>query len=416
MLRLRHRIRRWSLVAALTFAAVFAANLSPSGVVGLNGHLKGEDFVHFYVLGHLALEGQRALLYDTAGQAAYLKTVVPGADLTYFIPVYGPQVALAFAPLAALPYLQSLALWLATILVAYVLCCSAVYRMLPGLQPYRTEVMLLAAASPSLFQLVIHGQNSVIALASYTAGWLYLRSGQRFLAGVILGCLFYKPQLAVALCAVLLFTGRWRVLAGMALSAFLQLAAAAAYFGQGVLVDYVTMLRSLPAITALLEPKLHLMHSFRAFFLILPGFEPVAIAASLACSAWFVILLARRWATHLDRDLCFALVLPAAVLISPHTSVYDLVLLTPALMVIGDRLLALQDKAPRGPLAASWTLLALVYVLPAWSTASLWLHVQPLVPCLAALVVCVLRLPPVPVAAAPDQSGWRSAHPAWAVS
>ena len=416
MLRLRHRIRRWALVAALTFAAVFAANLSPSGVVGLNGHLKGEDFVHFYVLGHLAAESNAALLYDTAGQAAYLTAVVPGADLTYFVPVYGPQVALAFAPFAWLPYLQSLALWLATILATYALCCRAALRLVPRLQPYRTEVMLLAAASPALFQLVIHGQNSVIALASYTGGWLYLRSGRRFLAGVVLGCLFYKPQLAVALCAVLLFTGGWRVLSGMALSASLQLAAATAYFGQDVLVEYVDMLRRLPAITALLEPKLYLMHSFRAFFLILPGFEPVAVAVSLACSAWLIVLLVRRWAARLDPDLCFALVLPSAVLISPHTSVYDLVLLTPALIVIGDRLLALQDTAPRGQLVASWALLALVYLLPAWSTASVWLHVQPLVPCLAALVVCVLRLPPT-VSAASDRGRWQDAGlPALAVS
>ena len=399
MSRLRHRIRRWSLVAALTFAAVFAVNLSTSGVVGLNGHLKGEDYVHFYVLGHLAANGNAALLYDTRGQAAYLTTVVPGADLTYFVPVYGPQVALAFAPFAWLPYLPSLALWLATIFVTYAICCRAALGLVPRLQPYRREIVLLAAASPAFFQLVIHGQNSVIALASYTAGWLCLRSGRRFLAGVVLGCLFYKPQLAVALCAVLLFTGGWRVLLGMALSAALQLAAAAAYFGHAALVEYANMLRSLSAITALIEPKLYLMHSFRAFFLMVPGLEPIALAASLACSAWLVFVLARRWATRLDSDLCFALVLPAAVLVSPHTSVYDLVLLTPALIVIADRLLALHDTVPRRQLTWSWALLALVYLLPAWSTASLWLHVQPLVPCLAALVLCILSLPPMSLAA-----------------
>jgi len=393
MWRLRHRIRRWSLVSVLTFATVFALNFTPSGPVGLNGHLKGEDYVHFYVLGSLALDRDASLLYDTQRQADYLRTVVPGADLTYFVPVYGPQVALAFAPLAWLPYLASLAVWLATTLIAYALCCLAVFRLAPRLQPFPTELILLALASPALWQLLIHGQNSVIALASYTVGWMCLRSGKRVLAGVVFGLLFYKPQLALALCGVLVLTGGWRVLSGMALSASLQLAAAVAYFGHAALTEYVQMMRRLPALTALIEPKLHLMHSFRAFFLIVPGLAPLAFAASLVCSGWLVFALARRWTAKVDPDLCFALILPAVVLISPHTSVYDLVVLTPALIVIADRLFALQGRARRAELATCWTLLALVYLLPAWSTASLWLHVQPLVPCLAAMVVCVARLP-----------------------
>jgi alpha-1,2-mannosyltransferase len=393
MSRLRRRIRRWSLVSALAFATVFVLNLTPSGVVGLNGHLKGQDYVHFYVLGRLAVDGDASLLYDTQGQADYLRAAVPGADLTYFVPVYGPQVALAFAPFAWFPYLASLALWLVTTLIAYALCCMAALRFVPTLKPFRTELILLALASPALWQLLIHGQNSAIGLASYTIGWLCLRSGKRVLAGIVFGLLFYKPQLAVALCGVLLLTGGWKVLSGMALSASLQLTVAAAYFGQTALVEYVDMLRRLSALTALIEPKLHLMHSFKAFFQIVPGLAPVAVAGSLVCSAWLVFALARRWATKLDPDLCFVLILPAAILISPHTSVYDLVILTPALIVIADRLLALQGRARRTELATCWTLLALVYLLPAWSTASLWLHIQPLVPCLAALVVCVARLP-----------------------
>src|SRR5687767_3001077 len=155
MSRLRRRIRRWSLVSALAFATVFVLNLTPSGVVGLNGHLKGQDYVHFYVLGRLAVDGDASLLYDTQGQANYLRAAVPGADLTFFVPVYGPQVALAFAPFAWFPYLASLALWLVTTLIAYALCCMAALRFVPTLKPFRTELILLALASPALWQLLI---------------------------------------------------------------------------------------------------------------------------------------------------------------------------------------------------------------------------------------------------------------------
>ena len=93
------------------------------------------------------------------------------------------------------------------------------------------------------------------------------------------------------------------------------------------------MLRRLPALTALIEPKLHLMHSFKAFFQIVPGLAPVA-------DRWFASLfgVARvrpcppLGGSNWTRTCAWFFILPAAILISPHTSVYNLVILTPALM------------------------------------------------------------------------------------
>ena len=49
----------------------YAINLSTPGLRDRSGQLKGTDFIHFYVLGSLALDGQAAALYDYRAQAAH---------------------------------------------------------------------------------------------------------------------------------------------------------------------------------------------------------------------------------------------------------------------------------------------------------------------------------------------------------
>ena len=201
-----------------------AVNMAAPGVVARSGHLKGEDYSHFYVLGRLAHEGRVAWLYDTAAQARYLPTAIPGAPTTYFIPVYGPQVALFFQPFASVPYLPSLALWTIASAALYLGSCFGVWRRLERLRPYRTEVAILAIGSPALWQLILHGQNSAVAVASLTGGWLCLRARRHVLAGLALGLRFYKPQLALAAVVAQALTGRWVVVASMAACTLIQLA------------------------------------------------------------------------------------------------------------------------------------------------------------------------------------------------
>jgi hypothetical protein len=406
---------------------VLAINLASPGVVALNGHLKGEDYSHFYVLGRLVLDGETAYLYDPIAQAAYMRTAIPGAPSAYFVPVYGPQVALLFAPLASLPYLASLALWWAATIVVYFVCCFAVLRACPMLQRRRADVALALLASPALWQLVVHGQNSVLALGALTGGWLSLRTGRSWAAGLLFGVLFYKPQLGLVAAITLLLTGHWKAVAGMAMSAAAQLSAAWLFLGLPVLDAYLRMLAALPEIASLLEPKPYLLHTFRAFFAMLPIGAGYAVLLWLVSSAVLIALLVRRWPSPRaivgrnlsdpaesagvgrvlfdpagpsnpaarDAGLGFALMLIATVLISPHTSVYDLVILAPALLLIVDRMLARQNAAGQEgtPDRVGYALAAGVFVLPLLPSASQYLAFQPSVLCLTWLFLRNSRTP-----------------------
>jgi Glycosyltransferase family 87 len=379
------RIRRIAVALAIATWGVLAVNLASPGVVALNGHLKGEDYSHFYVLGRLVLEGRSDLLYDTVEQSAYLKTAIPGAPTMYFVPVYGPHVALAFAPLAFVSYLPSLAIWSVLTALVYFACCAAIVRRCPQLAMHRRNVAILVAASPGLWQLIVHGQNSALALLSLTGGWLLLQRGRTLAAGLTFGLVFYKPQLGLAIGFACLLTRHWRVLVGTGISVIAQIAGAWLVFGTTVMRDYLDMLERLPQIATLLEPKPYLLHSFRGFFaMIVPG--NAALILSMGCSIAILALVTRLWRSGRDSEVTFAALMIAALLISPHTSVYDLALLTPALLILADRTLAAEARSGEVD-TLGWVLIASAFLVPLLPMISQYLHVQPSVVCLSWLLV-----------------------------
>jgi hypothetical protein len=386
---LPRRVRRFATLLGIVTWTVLALNLIRPGALGWNGHIKGEDYAHFYTLGRLVADGRTDLLYDTSGQSTYLTHAIPGAPPTFFIPVYGPQVALGFLPLGAIPYLPSLILWSAITIAVFWACCLATLRGCSNLAWCRRDVLILIAASPALWQLVLHGQNSIVAMASLTAGGMLLQRRRDLAAGAALGILFYKPQLALAVGAVMLVTGRWRVILGMAATTIVQLAIAWLAFGGETLIVYARMIQQLPSLTYLLEPKLYLMHSFRAFFAMLPGFSGYAVPIAIALSLFALARIIRHWRSGHDDRVSFAALLIGTVLISPHTSVYDLVIVVPALMLVADAWIGAGV-----PTSWSWRWIALAaaYVLPVWPTASKMLFVQPMVIALAWILFEATRL------------------------
>ena len=105
-----------------------------------------------------------------------------------------------------------------------------------------------------------------------------LRDRRDFVAGLILGCLIFKPQLGVAAAVVFLATGAWKTLAGAALSAAGQLCIAALYYGTDPLRQWLHMLRNAPALLPLLEPRLYQTHCLRTFWTMLIPWPGLALA------------------------------------------------------------------------------------------------------------------------------------------
>ena len=117
-------------------------------------------------------------------------------------------------------------------------------------------------------------------------------------------------------------------------------------------------MRTLPSIAPLVEPQPFQLCSLRAFFTTLGVGETASTFAGLALSAivcWWMIVTWKRGTTEVG----FAVLLVSTILISPHETVYDLVLLAPALLLLADAHLDAPSGSPVWPLLIAAYLLAL---------------------------------------------------------
>ncbi len=376
------RVRRHGLLLGVCIWRVYAFTLATPGLRDRAGKLKGTDFLHFYTLGSLVLEGRGDALYDARAQAAQSERLVPESKGFYFLPIYGPQVALLFAPLARLSYGWAALVWIAASILLYALCCRAVWKTCHALAAHGGTIALLALASPAFFNLVAHGQTSSLALVCFTVAGLALLKEKPFYAGLAIGLLIYKPQLGLAAALVFLFAREWKVVAGAMLAAAAQIAVAWAYFGSAVMENYWQALRRLGESASVLEPKLYQMHSLRSFWMLLLPWEPVALVLYLITAGMALWWAISAWRSRAPLPLRYAACLLATVLVAPHLTVYDLVILLPALLFLGDWALASPQHQVSPPVRA---LLYLCYALPLLGVVAQMTHVQLSVVAMAAL-------------------------------
>ena len=350
-------------------------NLATPGLRDRNGHLKGTDFLHLYTLGSLAVAHRGADLYDMNAQAALAVQRVPEAAGIRYLPLYPPQVSIVFAPLAHLSYGWALILWWGGSAAVYAICCYSVWRACPNLRDHGGLVALLAVAYPAFFHLIAWGQTSAAALACFTLMFFLLRDRREFLAGLVLGCLIFKPQLGLAAAAVFVSTGAWKTVLGAALSAAGQLSVGVPYYGVESLRHWVRVLLNVQAVLPLLEPKPYQTHSLRTFWSMLVPWPAFSFSLYVVSAVVVFGLTIGCWQrSHaVPLSLRYSALLLASVLVAPHLTVYDLVILAPAFILLAEWLIGQRVTS------STWwmgTLLYLAYMLPLLGPLTRWTHVQ----------------------------------------
>jgi alpha-1,2-mannosyltransferase len=385
------RLRAHATILAVCLWSLYGWYLATPGLRDRNGKLKGTDFLHLYTLGSLAVAHRGDDLYDMRAQAALAKQRVPEAAGIRYLPLYPPQVSIFFAPLARLSYGWALLAWWTFSAAVYGLCCHGVWRACPQLRDNPGTVLLIAVAFPAFFHLIAWGQTSALALACFTMMFFLLRSRHEFAAGLVLGCLIFKPQLGLAAAVVFMAIGAWRIVCGAVLAAAAELAVGILYYGVEPLRRWLYMLRHVDAVSAWLEPKPFQTHSLRTFWtMLVPG--PYLAIVLYGVSALVVLgLTVAVWkrGESVPLALRYSLLLFATVLVAPHLTVYDLVILAPAFLLLGGWIVARPRRALAGWLG---TLLYMVYVLPLLGFVARWTHVQLSVIAMAASVYVIWRV------------------------
>ncbi len=169
------------------------------------GTIAGNDFIAFYAAAEMVMEGAAAETYDPVLHTATVESVI---GIEGVIPWrYPPTFLMLVAPLAFLPYLPAMWVWLGLITGALAL---AIHRIAPHpLAPF------LALIYPGAAHSLISGQNGSLS-AALIAGGLYNLEKRPVLAGCILGLLSYKPHLGIVLPVCLLAGGHFRSFLAMA--------------------------------------------------------------------------------------------------------------------------------------------------------------------------------------------------------
>lgn len=350
------RMRTHALLLALALWSIYAVDMSTPGMLDRNGLIKGTDFLHFYTLGTLALRGRGDLLYDIQRQAEIAQQSVPAAKGHTYAALYGPQVSLLFAPLARMSYGWALVVWLLLNLFIYVTCCYAVWRTCPHLQNAGLTVALAALAFPGFFHLLAWGQTSGLALLCFTLAYLVLRKRWQFAAGLAIGTLIFKPQLGLAAAVVFLFAREWKIISGAALAAATQLAVGWLHYGTAVVSAYWRTMAEVQRIMPILEPRPYQMHSVRAFWSLLIPWPRISFGLYLLSAIAVLALATVCWKRSSSLSIRYSALLLATVIVSPHLTVYDLVILAPAFLFLGDWLAS--DESHPLKQSAAWLLYA----------------------------------------------------------
>jgi alpha-1,2-mannosyltransferase len=383
-----NRLRAHGLLLVLVLWSLCLWTLATPGLRDRNGNLKGTDFQHFYTLGTLAIERRGADLYNIDTQAALVVRRVPDAAGIRYLPLYPPQISLLFAPFAYLSYPWALALWWLCSASIYATCCYAVWRSCPRLTNHGLTVIILAAGFPGFFNLIAWGQTSALALACFTIFLFVSRKRRDFIAGLVLGCLVFKPQLGLAAGILFVLVGAWKIVIGAILSALAQLSIGAVYYGTAPLRTWFSMLWNVGSLSRMLEPKPYQTHCLRTFWSMLIPWSSVSmvfyVISAVIVMAWTILV----WKRSQDWALRFSLLLLATVLVAPHLTVYDLVILAPTFLLLSDWAVARYRKSGSGFIG---TMLYLAYILPLAGPLLRGTHVQLSVVAMSILAYLIMK-------------------------
>ena len=196
--------------------------LATHGYFGPMNPPGSSDFLSFYAAGTLADDGHAALAYDQTRHWAIERLVFGDARVPYYYFFYPPIFLLPCAALARLPFLAAFALFQGLTIAVYL----AALRRIAG--NWRIPLICLTfTAVPFIIGL---GQNSFLTAGLLGLG-LSLLARRPLAAGLLLGLLCYKPQLALVIPIALLAAGQRRALLGMALSSLALVGASLLAFG-----------------------------------------------------------------------------------------------------------------------------------------------------------------------------------------
>ncbi|HEY4124089.1 MAG TPA: glycosyltransferase family 87 protein [Rhizomicrobium sp.] len=303
-------------------------------MIGPRYNALGADWVIFYTAARAFFAGQIAHVYDQAWLTPRINSLFANwlsSPLPYPAFHYPPSWLLLVLPFCAMPPVASLIGMLVTSFTGLVAALRKMFGNGGKFLFFAVSILLCPATANN----VLAGQNGFLTCALLAGGFALLEECPIF-AGILLGLLSFKPQMAFLAPIALIAAREWRALAAAIASGATLVLLSAAVFGADTWFNWIDVI---------LHPS-HVMlqnglewgrlwdESVFTCAMLLGASKPVANAlqASAMVTASMVVYWSFRRA-HLARYRV-AIILAATVVASPHVSPYDMLPLTLAASVL----------------------------------------------------------------------------------
>jgi hypothetical protein len=185
---------------------------------------------------------------------------------------------------------------------------------------------LLPAAFLPVVVVAATGQNSFVMAALFIAG-MTLMPARPFVAGLVLGCLVLKPQLALLLPVAVIAARQWRAVAGAAISSMGVLLLGLLAFGTAATAAW---LQQMPLYVSIARDGLVGWHKLASVY---AAMRQAGLGADLALTihgiiaAVAAIAVWQVWRSNAQAGCKAAVLAAATMLVSPYLFLYDAIIL-----------------------------------------------------------------------------------------
>jgi hypothetical protein len=341
----RRRARAVSVITLFCMTATYGFGVAHRrGLVDGFGHLIGGDLLEQRIAALMTRDGHGDELYNFELQAHYEQEAVAPEPLPGLNPFMSPPwAALFYWPLMLLRQGVAFIVWTAIGIAALVISVFWLEGQYAWIQEYRATVLLLSLSFFPVIEGLMAGSNQLISLLLLTGVFVSLKRGRDGLAGVLLGVQLFKPQLAVATLAVLVYKRRWRSLCYCGAVALTWVALATMFVARGSVAQYLEVIPALARLPLADGFPYYLLTSLHSLFIIPFGsrFWGWSNAIGTVASVAAVIALLRVWAgpwrpQSEDFERRVAATLVATPLVSQYFLLHDVTIMILATVLLAD--------------------------------------------------------------------------------
>jgi hypothetical protein len=354
--RERVKLVAFGLLAAMLIATLYLVATSD----GLNdrfGRPLGTDFSNVYAAGTYVLDGDAAAPFDPPRQYAREQAIF-GKNTPFYGWHYPPYFLGVAALFAAMPYALALALWQGVTFALYLLVTHAILARGRARALDDPLWLPLVIGFPAVFVNLGHGHNGFLTAALFGAALLQL-DRKPVLAGVLFGCIAYKPQFGLLIPVILAVSGRWRTFAAAAATVAALTIAVTTVFGPEIWNAFLASTKFTR--TVVLEQGETGWHKIQSVFSVVRmwgGGIPLAYAVQCVTTLAVAAALACLWRSRAGFPVKASALAIGTILATPYSLDYDLMLLAPAIAFLA------ADGMQRGFSPWEKSLLATLWLVP----------------------------------------------------